>query len=110
MEELNNGRKYFNFSYLKQYPDSKVKEDMEFENVYESDSQRELNQIFSAQSHIVDSVKFLSIKLDEVTGDQKKSLNLLSNIQSSIAVIGKISGDGGSSNGNLLKFILIYNK
>lgn len=82
---------------------------MEFENLYESDSQRELNQIFSAQSHIVDSIKFLNVKLDEVTGDQKKSLSLLSNIQSSIAVIGKISGNDGSLNGNILKFILFLN-
>lgn len=96
------------FSYQKQHPESKTKEDIEFEDLYESDGQRELNQIFSGQSHIMDSVKILSQKLDEVVGRQERSLSLLSNIQSTITVLGTISGVEQPPNGIIYKYLYLF--
>lgn len=87
------------YSYQKQHPESKTREDSEFEEWYESDSQRELHQIFSGQSQIVDSVKVLSQKLDEVVGRQERTLSLLSNVQSTIAITSSMGGQG-IPNGN----------
>lgn len=95
-------------SYHKQHPETKTKEDSEFEDWYETDSQRELNQIFSGQSQIVDSVKVLSQKLDEVVGRQERTLSLLSNVQSTMAVIGSLGGVQGQPNGNNLVVVAIY--
>ncbi|KAL4154289.1 hypothetical protein QTP88_002111 [Uroleucon formosanum] len=81
--------------YHKQHPETKTREDNEFEDWYETDSQRELNQIFSGQSQIVDSVKILSQKLDEVVGRQERTLSLLSNVQSTMAVVGSMGGAQG---------------
>ncbi|XP_001943100.1 protein ERGIC-53 [Acyrthosiphon pisum] len=81
--------------YHKQHPETKTREDNEFEDWYETDSQRELNQIFSGQSQIVDSVKVLSQKLDEVVGRQERTLSLLSNVQSTMAVVGSMGGAQG---------------
>lgn len=80
------------YSYHKQHPESKTKEDTEFEDWFETDSQRELHQIFSGQSQIVDSVKVVSQKLDEVVGRQERTLSLLSSVQSTIAVAGAMGG------------------
>jgi len=88
------------YSYQKQHPESKPKEDSEFEDWYETDSQRELHQIFAGQSQIVDSVKVLSQKLDEVVGRQERTLSLLSTVQSTIAVSGAMNS--GQPNGNFL--------
>lgn len=87
------------YSYHKQHPESKTREENEFEDWYETDSQRELHQIFSGQSQIVDSVKVLSQKLDEVVSRQERTLSLLSNVQSTLAVVGAIGGQG-QPNGN----------
>ncbi|XP_050527708.1 protein ERGIC-53 [Daktulosphaira vitifoliae] len=79
--------------YQKQHPETKVKhEENEFDDWFETDSQRELNQIFSGQSAIVDSVKVLSQKLDEVVGRQERTLSLLSTVQSSLALAGTMVG------------------
>jgi hypothetical protein len=93
-------------SYHKQHPETKTREDNEFEDWYETDSQRELNQIFSGQSQIVDSVKILSQKLDEVVGRQERTLSLLSNVQSTMAVLGSLGGAQGQPGNNFL--IVIY--
>jgi len=93
-------------SYHKQHPETKTREDNEFEDWYETDSQRELNQIFSGQSQIVDSVKVLSQKLDEVVGRQERTLSLLSNVQSTMAVLGSLGGAQGQPGNNFL--IAIY--
>lgn len=84
--------------YQKQHPETKTREDNEFEDWYESDSQRELHQIFSGQSQIVDSVKVLSQKLDEVVGRQERTLSLLSTVQSTMAVAGAMGGIQGQPN------------
>lgn len=93
------------YSYHKQHPESKTREENEFEDWYESDSQRELHQIFSGQSQIVDSVKVLSQKLDEVVGRQERTLSLLSNVQSTLAIVGAMGGQG-QPNGNIITFYL----
>lgn len=93
------------YSYQKQHPETKTREDNEFEDWYESDSQRELNQIFSGQGQIVDSVKVLSEKLDEVVGRQERTLSLLSNVQSTMAVVGSMGSAQGQPHGN--NFLLI---
>ncbi|XP_050438851.1 protein ERGIC-53 [Adelges cooleyi] len=81
--------------YKKQHPDTKTKHDeSEFEDWYETDSQRELNQIFSGQSAIVDSVKVLSQKLDEVVGRQERTLSLLSTVQSTVTIAASAIGGG----------------
>ncbi|BES97328.1 Legume-like lectin family [Nesidiocoris tenuis] len=65
--------------YKKEHPGAQVKDaDTEFEDWFESDSQRELRQIFSGQSQIYDQVRLLSQKLDEVVGRQERALGLLS--------------------------------
>lgn len=69
--------------YRKEHPEALTKDaESEFEEWYESDSQRELRQIFSGQSQMFEHVKVLSQKLDEVIGRQERTLSLLSSIQS----------------------------
>lgn len=94
------------FSYQKQHPETKTREDNEFEDWYETDSQRELNQIFSGQSQIVDSVKVLSQKLDEVVGRQERTLSLLSNVQSTLAVTGAMNNVQGHPQGNSFIYLI----
>lgn len=68
--------------YRKEHPEALTKDaESEFEEWYESDSQRELRQIFSGQSQMFEHVKVLSQKLDEVIGRQERTLSLLSSIQ-----------------------------
>ncbi|XP_055385282.1 protein ERGIC-53 [Condylostylus longicornis] len=62
--------------YRREHPDEH--KDEEFDEWFESDNQRELRQIFQVQSHISDSVKDLSRKMDEVIGRQERTLGLLS--------------------------------
>lgn len=64
--------------YKKEHPGAQVKDtEGEFEDWFESDSQRELRQIFDGQSQILDQVRTLSQKLDEVVGRQERALGLL---------------------------------
>lgn len=60
-----------------------------------------MHQIFSGQSQIVDSVKVLSQKLDEVVGRQERALSLLSTVHSTIAVAGAVNGLGQPPNGRI---------
>lgn len=55
---------------------------MDLDEWYESDNQRELRQIFSGQSQVMEQVRVLSQKLDEVIGRQERTLSMLSAIQS----------------------------
>lgn len=65
--------------YKKEHPGANLKDhESEFEDWFESDSQRELRQIFSGQSQILDQVRLLSQKLDEVVGRQERALGLIS--------------------------------
>jgi len=60
--------------YRKEHPDEK--EDME--EWFENDNQRELRQIWQAQSATTEALRELSRKLDEVLGRQERTLGLLS--------------------------------
>jgi len=70
--------------YRKEHPDVAPKDDMDMEEWYESDNQRELRQIFSGQSQMFDQVRVLSQKLDEVVGRQERTLSMLSSIQNGV--------------------------
>ena len=61
--------------YRKDHPDEQ-KDDLE--DWFESDNQRELRQIWQAQSSTTEVLRELSKKLDEVIGRQERTLGLLS--------------------------------
>uniref|UniRef100_A0A146M0Q9 Protein ERGIC-53 n=1 Tax=Lygus hesperus TaxID=30085 RepID=A0A146M0Q9_LYGHE len=77
--------------YKKEHPQVKDT-DSEFEDWFESDSQRELRQIFAGQTQIYDQVRLLSQKLDEVVGRQERALGLLSTLHQGG---GQIAPQGG---------------
>lgn len=54
------------------------------EDWFESDSQRELRQIFQGQNQIYDVIKELSRKLDEVVGRQERTMSLISQVGSGV--------------------------
>ncbi|GAB0092585.1 Protein ERGIC-53 [Sergentomyia squamirostris] len=62
--------------YRREHPDAAPKDDPE--DWFESDNQRELRQIWQAQSQMTDVIKDLSRKMDEVIGRQERTLGLLS--------------------------------
>uniref|UniRef100_A0A6B2ECP4 Putative mannose lectin ergic-53 involved in glycoprotein traffic n=1 Tax=Phlebotomus kandelakii TaxID=1109342 RepID=A0A6B2ECP4_9DIPT len=62
--------------YRREHPDKAPREDME--DWFESDNQRELRQIWQAQSGMTEVVRELSRKMDEVIGRQERTLGLLS--------------------------------
>ncbi|CAO1314733.1 unnamed protein product [Diamesa tonsa] len=62
--------------YKKDHPEANKNEDVE--DWFESDNQRELRQIWEAQSTTSEVLKELSKKLDEVIGRQERTLGLLS--------------------------------
>lgn len=62
--------------YKKEHPEEKPEDDLE--NWFESDNQRELRQIWQAQSTTTEVLRELSKKLDEVIGRQERTLGLLS--------------------------------
>nr|XP_018914726.1 PREDICTED: protein ERGIC-53 isoform X1 [Bemisia tabaci] len=75
--------------YHREHPEAKTKDhEAEFEEWYESDQTRELKQIFSGQSQIIDSVRVLSQKLDEVIGRQERAISLLSGVHSNLVAGG----------------------
>jgi mannose-binding lectin 1 len=61
--------------YKKEHPDEQ-KDDME--DWFESDNQRELRQIWQAQTSTAEILRELSRKLDEVLGRQERTLGLIS--------------------------------
>jgi mannose-binding lectin 1 len=68
--------------YHKEHPEAARKDKgTEFEEWFESDSQRELRQIFSGQNQIFEGLRQLNSKLDEIFGRQERTLSLLSTIQ-----------------------------
>ncbi|XP_055707371.1 protein ERGIC-53 [Phlebotomus papatasi] len=62
--------------YRRDHPDKAPKE--ELEDWFESDNQRELRQIWQAQSGMTEVIRDLSRKMDEVIGRQERTLGLLS--------------------------------
>lgn len=64
--------------YRKEHPDEKRDKEEDLEDWYETDNQRELRQIFQSQKQMVDHLRDLSRKMDEVVGRQERTLGLLS--------------------------------
>lgn len=64
--------------YRKDHPEL---QETDTENWFETDSQRELRQIFQGQSSMFDVLRDLNRKIDEVVGRQERTLSLLSTIQ-----------------------------
>lgn len=57
----------------------------------------------------MDSVKSLSQKLDEVVGRQERTLGLLSNVQSTLAVSGSLNRNAQGTNLNkIINYLSIY--
>ena len=55
-----------------------VQKDPVYDEWFESDTQRELGQIFQGQSHMLEGLRGLDRKLDEVIGKQERTLSLIS--------------------------------
>ncbi|XP_072034073.1 protein ERGIC-53-like [Amphiura filiformis] len=67
--------------FREKHPD-KVKDQFEEEKFFEDTQTRELRLIFDAQSSIIQNVKALSRKLDEIVGRQERTLSAISAVQS----------------------------
>ncbi|XP_065223195.1 protein ERGIC-53 [Planococcus citri] len=71
--------------YKKDHPEVQQKEaDSDFDEWFETDSQRELRQVFSVQSQMYEAIRVLSNKLDEVIGRQERTLSMLSSVHSGV--------------------------
>ncbi|KAJ8912854.1 hypothetical protein NQ315_007986 [Exocentrus adspersus] len=82
--------------YQKEHPDEK---EHEVEDWYESDSQREMRQIFEGILQIYEYVKDLGKKLDEVVGRQERTMSLISQgvaVQGGVPS-GQVPSQGGFS-------------
>ena len=66
--------------YRQANPDA-AKENDNPEEWFETDSQRELGQIFSGQSKMFDALRDIQRKMDEIVGRQERTLSLISTIQ-----------------------------
>lgn len=63
----------------REHPDKFRKQ--EYEEYYETESQKELRQIFNGQSQMFDALRELNRKLDEIVGRQERALSLISQVQ-----------------------------
>lgn len=61
--------------YQKEHPDER-KEDSE--DGYETDNQRELRQIYESHKQMLNSIRYISQKMDDVVGKQERTLSWLS--------------------------------
>jgi lectin, mannose-binding 1 len=77
--------------YQKEHPDEKKDE---FEDWFESDNQRELRQIWQAQSQTSEVLRDMSRKLDEIIGRQERTLGLISATGSQIQTGGQAPPSG----------------
>ncbi|XP_076438963.1 protein ERGIC-53-like [Babylonia areolata] len=68
--------------YQKENPDKNDPYDIPMDSLYESESQRELRQIFDGQMGIQDTIKEVSRKLDELLGRQELVLAKVSTLSS----------------------------
>ncbi|XP_047109883.1 protein ERGIC-53-like [Schistocerca piceifrons] len=74
--------------YRREHPDAVKDRDQFSDEWFESDSQRELRQIFAGQSKMSEMIHELSRKLDEVVGRQERVMSLLSGISTGGQVAG----------------------
>jgi mannose-binding lectin 1 len=68
--------------YRKEHPDEK---EPDMDDWFETDSQRELRQIFQGQNQIFQVVRELNNKLDEVVGRQERTMSLISQTSGGVA-------------------------
>jgi len=72
--------------YHREHPEAARKDkDAEYEEWFESDSQREFRQIFTGLLKMHEDTRELNRKLDEVIGRQERTLSLLSSVQAGSA-------------------------
>jgi len=82
--------------YREANPDAVKHQDVDnLEDWYETDSQRELGQIFSGQSKMFDSLREMQSKLDEIVGRQERALGLLSSVQTNQGQVAQATVTGG---------------
>lgn len=62
--------------YEQEHPDTK--KEPELDDWFESDNARELRQIWQSQTHIIEVMRDLSRKMDEMVGRQERTMGLLS--------------------------------
>ena len=74
------------FRYKKEHPEAQHK-DMEdaSDEWYETDSQRELRQVFAVQTQTYEAIRVLGTKLDEVIGRHERTLSMLSSVPGHLA-------------------------
>ncbi|KMQ87701.1 protein ergic-53 [Lasius niger] len=77
--------------YRREHPEIQ-KEDQEY---YETESQKELRQIFNGQSQMFDALRELNRKLDEIVGRQERALSLISQVQAGQAGMQVVNGQPG---------------
>ncbi|XP_008560355.1 protein ERGIC-53 [Microplitis demolitor] len=77
--------------YRKEHPDEPRRDKEDFDDWFESDSQRELRQIFTGQSQMFEVLRELHKKLDETIGKQERTLSLISQLQ-----VGGVQTAGGA--------------
>lgn len=66
--------------YRREHPEAAKEKESEFDELFESDNQRELRQIFMGQSETYDKLREIDRKLDEVVGRQERTISLISTI------------------------------
>lgn len=79
--------------YRKEHPDENKGEP---EDWFETDNQRELRQIYHSQKQMLDHIKDLSSKMDEVVGRQERTMGLLSTNANGVQQSNVAGGGGGS--------------
>jgi len=67
--------------YHREHPEAARKDKDEYGEWFESDSEREIRQIFTGLLKVHEDSKELNRKLDEVIGRQERTLSLLSSVQ-----------------------------
>lgn len=69
--------------YRQANPDATKANEENPEEWFETDSQRELGQIFSGQSKMFDALRDIQRKMDDIVGRQERTISLMSTIQNS---------------------------
>lgn len=70
------------------------------EEWFETDSQRELGQIFAGQSKMFDALRDIQRKMDEIVGRQERTLGLISTIQTNQVGLPQQGGAGQMPSGD----------
>ena len=69
------------YRYRQSNPDAPRPDGENPEEWFETDSQRELNQIFAGQSKMFDVLRDIQRKMDEIVGRQERTLGLIGTVQ-----------------------------